>query len=142
MKNRVMIILIFLLTLFLSGCTKPPGCIKTSFIGGCFGKNDIRNFKIEGELPNCLRISPHTCNGAELEVENLCKNKTIILNGDEVKGTYDYFLFVNDDNGDTIRIEDRAYDYPYPEENELILVHGIVGDSPFTISYIRTKNLC
>lgn len=122
----------------------PPGCLskylKLDTIGGCFGKNLVKNLKIEPELPKCIKIVPYECTGAGLMVYNKC-NKDLVIHGEKISKGYTYLLFVRARNGSVMRIKERYY-YPYPKENEFIFVEGRIGGKEFNISYIRTKALC
>lgn len=117
----------------------PPGCAKSSSLGGCFGKNFNKDFKVYGKLPSCLRINNHLCQGARIEVENLCSQETNIeINGKKITDKYTYLLFKKDANG--LISEDTFGSYPEKEQN--ISLDGIVDGQKFTISYIRTPALC
>jgi len=62
----------------------PPGCQigNTLFYGGCFGKNMNLFLTVTPQPPSCLRIRSHLCQGARLEIENLCsKTDEIVIHG-------------------------------------------------------------
>jgi len=148
-KIHIILTLIFIVILlggwwfFIFPSTTAPGCYNkySPFVGGCFGKNLIRNFKIEPNLPNCLEIRPHTCQGARLEVYNQCDTDVII---DEIKmdEMYNYLLFTKSGNGTIVGFKGNIDVYPYPAEDENIVVNGKIGDVNFNISYVITKALC
>lgn len=137
-------IFIGMLFVILYMSTTPAGCYNKyiPFTGGCFGKNSIKNFKIENGLPSCIQIKPSDCQGAKLEVYNNC-DEEVMINGEKINKNYNYLLLVRADNGTIIQDKEHAgYEYPYPKQNEFINVDGSVGDNKFIISYVRTKSLC
>ncbi len=153
--SHIIPIILIASALFVSGCiaSGPPGCAGSSLgvTGGCSGKNEVKNFNIDGDLPSCITIRPHTCRGALIQIENLCNGTAFSINGKSYSGMNSYPLFVKTENGTivdidahngTIRLPGTIVDYPYPEEDEFISVDGIVNDKSFTLSYIRTKAQC
>jgi hypothetical protein len=119
--------------------TTPPGCNKTNAIGGCFGKNKINDFNITGTLPSCLSIKPHICQGAQIEIENLCPPKTrVSLEHNQITDKYTYMSFKHDLNGNNVKENPISY----PTNDEDFLLEANVNNKPFQISYIKTKAWC
>jgi hypothetical protein len=117
----------------------PPGCIKTSGFGGCFGKNNIENLSIQGPIPNCLSIRKHNCQGAGLEIENLCpQNYSIYIQDKKITDKYTYLYYKTNEKGN-LRIETQ---YEYPDTDQQINLDAKVNEESFKIKYIRTKALC
>lgn len=119
----------------------PPGCIDLPFYGGCFGKNKIKNFEINPSPPSCIKITPHICTGAEIEVFNKCKDE-VKINGIAAGDSYSYFTFVKNGGGNVIEYKGSPYEYPYPNQDEDIEAILQIGDKLYTLSYIRTKAYC
>ena len=117
----------------------PPGCIKTSSIGGCFGKNNLLNFKIIGQFPSCLTIRPHTCQGARLEIENLCpSNVSVTIENRILEGTYNYLSYKLDGNGKPLEEKEVSYS----DKDQPIKLNGMVSGKTFQLSYTKTRALC
>lgn len=123
--------------------SSPPGCTPKlpGVMGGCFGTNMNRNLKITPILPTCLKITSQTCNGAEIQVENLCQeNLVVTIEGEKIPPMYTSLLYGKSQSGDIIKL--NPLDYRYPQLDERIILNGTAGNQPFVISYIRTPALC
>jgi len=147
-KIKVIISCIFVLILMYLGITYvldylklPPGCKSGSSFGGCFAKNTIKKFNIEGSTPTCLTIKPHVCNATQLEIENLCKPEVKIeINSIAITEKYTYLTFALNEKGEVIIQKDA--DYMFPKQDESISMSGSVDAVPFRVSCVVTKALC
>ncbi|MFH1228796.1 MAG: hypothetical protein V1678_00030 [Candidatus Aenigmatarchaeota archaeon] len=139
MKFQLLILL--LVSIAISGCTNiPPGCRQIPFIaGGCFGTNTIRDLKIEPTLPDCVQIDTSNCNGAEIYVYNNCSEE-LVINGEIINHDYTSLPFILKD--ERVVLSNNTFFPPNPKEDENIIINGNIGDTNFTITYIRTKSLC
>lgn len=118
----------------------PPGCTTGNSVGGCFGTNKNLDFKVVGNLPDCVKITSYECNGAEVEIVNRCGSEyRIELEGEEISQEYTYVMYGVGENGSIAKV--TAFPF-YPDKDQKINLKGKVNELDFGVSYIRTAPYC
>jgi len=114
--------IIFFLTLI------PPGCPPQIFIGGCSARHMIKDFKIVPMI-SCIDYGIDNCVQPSVGIINKC-DSPIIIDGVDIP-----------QSGQMSFIDRHQRRYP-PPTDEYHLHNGTYKDIDFTISFVRTKELC
>jgi len=147
-RNTVLIIAI--LALLLTGCivresSPAPGCVEYWGIppmGGCFGTTILKDLQVTSQA-DCVAFEVNNCNGGVLDVENDC-DAPLTLDGIEVVPGEEMTVDVYRDDAGTLRLREAAGNFSnfVPDEETEVEVEADVGGETFTVSFIKTEELC
>ena len=141
----VLLVIVFLL----NGCivtknSPAPGCVRylgPAPMGGCFGKQIIRDIHLE-PAEACLTITANNCNGGVLEMNNHC-NQPVMLGGTTMVADQHVSLDVRRDGKGyhLMRAGGNISEY-LPQADEHIMVTGSLGNTPLHLEFVKTEPLC
>jgi hypothetical protein len=140
----------FLTTMLVGGCmvkkdSPAPACIEywgLSPMGGCFGTTAILDLELEPQL-ECLEMVVNNCNGGIVEVSNNCAETLVLGQVTVPPGDRNVGLDVAKQNGEHVLVSvDSNFSQYVPEADELVKIHGMLGEREVRISFVKTKSLC